>query len=262
MAATLVPENTAAERALLGAFLTEPMRFREIEGLSADHFSLSSHRVLYRAMATLDEDSKPIEPVLLCELLQSRGDMQTVGGAPYITGLFDGCLPESVYEYAAIVKKQARRRRLVNALETAKCNALDGRTPEQVMAELQDAFSDPGGHSETLGHSYSEIVNAPPVTFAIDGFLQENGITLIGGLSGHGKTLIMLAMVRALLEGGKLFHRFAVATPAKKVIYLIPECGLGPFAHRLKTFHLADYVREDRLIVRTLSRKPICLDDP
>src|SRR6516162_10668317 len=120
MAATLVPENTAAERALLGAFLTEPMRFREIEGLSADHFSLSSHRVLYRAMATLDEDSKPIEPVLLCELLQSRGDMQTVGGAPYITGLFDGCLPESVYEYAAIVKKQARRRRLVNALETAK----------------------------------------------------------------------------------------------------------------------------------------------
>jgi hypothetical protein len=31
---------------------------------------------------------------------------------------------------------------------------------------------------------------------------------MIGGLAGHGKTWVMLAMVRALLEGGKLFHYF------------------------------------------------------
>ncbi len=45
--------------------------------------------------------------------------------------------------------------------------------------------------------------------------------------------LCVLAMVRALLEGGKLFHHFTVNRQAQRVIYLIPEGGLGP---RLKTF--------------------------
>jgi hypothetical protein len=31
--------------------------------------------------------------------------------------------------------------------------------------------------------------SAPPLRFAIDGFLQEAGVTLIGGLAGHGRPL-------------------------------------------------------------------------
>jgi replicative DNA helicase len=45
--------NPTIERALLGAFLTEPKRLREIDEVSADYFSLSSHRMIYRAMAAL-----------------------------------------------------------------------------------------------------------------------------------------------------------------------------------------------------------------
>ena len=44
----------------------------------------------------------------------------------------------------------------------------------------------------SLFHTYEETVNAPPITFAIEEFLQEEGVTLIGGLAGHGKTLVML----------------------------------------------------------------------
>lgn len=73
----------------------------------------------------------------------------------------------------------------------------------------------------------------------------------------------MLAMVRALLEGGKLFHHFAVTKKAERVIYLIPEAGLGPFAARLKTFHLEQYVREEKLFCRTLSAQgQLSLSDP
>ena len=40
-----------------------------------------------------------------------------------------------------------------------------------------------------------------PLGFAIDGYLQEAGVALIGGLAGRqGKTLIMLSMVKSLLE--------------------------------------------------------------
>ena len=93
-----------------------------------------------------------------------------------------------------------------------------------------------------LFHTYEETVNAPPITFAIEEFLQEEGVTLIGGLAGHGKTLVMLAMVQTLLEGGKLFTKFRATRQAERVLYLIPESALSPFAARLKTFHLVEHV--------------------
>jgi len=114
----------------------------------------------------------------------------------------------------------------------------------------------------SLFHSRDEFENAPDVAFAIDGFLQEEGITLLGSLPGHGKTLCMLAITRALLEGGKLFTRFQATRRSDRVLYLIPECGLGPFKTRLKTFRLLDYVGVS-LFVQTLSSKePLALTDP
>ena len=256
-----LPESAQTERAFLGAILEQPYRFREIEDITAEDFALSSHRVLYRGMVAMDAEGSAIEQVMLCEWLRDHGQLEAIGGAAYISGLLDGCLPESAKKYAAVIRTKAQQRRLLNALEIAKSKAIDGETPEHVLAGIEGALGERIS-SDSLGHTYEEINNVQPVSFAIDGFLQEQGITLIGGLSGHGKTLIMLAMVRALLEGSKLFHHFAVKTPATKVIYLIPECGLGPFAHRLKLFGLMEYVRDGRLICRTLSKKPISLSDP
>jgi hypothetical protein len=115
----------------------------------------------------------------------------------------------------------------------------------------------------TLFHSHDDIVNAPPVRYAIEGFLQEDGITAIGAPPANSKTFTMLAMARALLEGGRLFHHFAVNRIATRVLYLIPECGLSPFVHRLKLFHLIDHVRNQRLFCRTLSATGrLSLTDP
>jgi hypothetical protein len=38
-------------------------------------------------------------------------------------------------------------------------------------------------------HTYEDFKKAGPISFSIDGFLQNDGATMIGGLSGHGKTL-------------------------------------------------------------------------
>ena len=43
--------------------------------------------------------------------------------------------------------------------------------------------------SEDLFHSYLDIVNAPAPKFAIDRFHQEDGVTCLGALAGHSKTL-------------------------------------------------------------------------
>ena len=114
-----------------------------------------------------------------------------------------------------------------------------------------------------LFETYEEFINAPAINWVIEGLAQEQEATMIVGLSGHGKTWIALAFVKALLEGGKLFGTFLVPKPATKVIYLIPEVGRRPFFKRLKLFGLDRFVKEGRLLVRTLSKgKTPSLVDP
>jgi RecA-family ATPase len=50
-------------------------------------------------------------------------------------------------------------------------------------------------------HMFDDFENCAPLSFAIGGFLQNYGATMIGGPSGHGKTLILLSIAKALLAG-------------------------------------------------------------
>jgi hypothetical protein len=108
----------------------------------------------------------------------------------------------------------------------------------------------------TLFHTYEETITAKPLSFAINGFMQEDGITFFGGLAGHGKTLLMLNCVKSLLEGSPLFgyEGFNVPQPSRRILYLIPESGLRPFVLRLKAFRLLEHVKAGRLFYRTLSK--------
>ena len=145
-------------------------------------------------------------------------------------------------------------------------------------AEFLKAFIDrapawtPDGLSEKtepenwreIFHTRGDFEKAPPLSFSIDGFLQDDGATGIAGLSGHGKTFLLLALVKALLAGpGKLWNLFLVPKRADRVLYLIPESSIGPFSHRLKMMGLHPRVAEERLLVRTLSKGPtLPLTDP
>ncbi len=259
------------ERALLGSVLFSKSVWPLTDGLSAEDFSLDSHRRIFAHIAAMFEDHRSVDLVTLTMELGSLNQLESCGGPAYVSSLIDNALPENFSDYVRAVRTAAFERqlkcqvRLLNATcssESAdKLSAL--RKQARQLNELLDAGALQRENWRSLFHSYEEFVSVPPVSFAIEGFLQEEGITLIGGLAGHGKTLCMLAMARALLEGGKLFHHFRVNKPAERVIYLIPEAGLGPFASRLKTFHLEDYVRDERLLFSTLSAKcSFSLTDP
>lgn len=126
--------------------------------------------------------------------------------------------------------------------------------------------AEPQGWREIF-HSFEDFENAPKLTFTIKDFLQNDGATLIGGLSGHGKTLLMLSMVKAMLgpTGTMLWNQFPVTARSVRILYLIPESTITPFKHRLELFGLYDCLRPEdgRLLVHTLSKGPTpCLSDP
>jgi hypothetical protein len=99
-----------------------------------------------------------------------------------------------------------------------------------------------------------------PITMVIDGVLQE-GTCFIGANPGHGKTLVALALAKAICLGEPLFGipEYTVNKP-RNVIYLIPESGDRAFRKRGEAFRLPE---DDRFIARTISSGgPLALSDP
>ncbi len=99
-----------------------------------------------------------------------------------------------------------------------------------------------------------------PITMVIDGVLQE-GTCFLGATPGHGKTLVALAIAKAITLGEPLFGipEYITKEP-RNVIYLIPESGDKAFRTRGEAFRIP---ADDRFIARTISSGgPLSLSDP
>lgn len=228
-------------------------------GLTIDQFATSDHRSIFRAMVELrKEDKIPDDPSLIGKL-ENRLMAQ-------VWELTKGVVPENLECYFRDLREVRQDRRFSKQIEELASLT----NPEDQLAlvdRMRDTLLGSGDADNwrSIFHTWEEFEHAPPLRFAIEGFLQEAGVTLIGGLAGHGKTLLMLAMTKALLEQSPLFgyEPFAVPRPAQRVLYLIPESSLGPFWSRLQLFQLEEHVRDDRLLVSALScREPVSLQDP
>lgn len=243
-------------KAVLGCILEEPPLLEQAD-LSTEQFFPSANQEIWQAIARLRENGTSIDVVTLAAELDGKVD------AAYLASLIEGCVPENFRNYVRRLRETSEDRRFLAILERLPFAKRDERLP--LLDELRNLLE--GSHSSddwrSLFHSWGEIENTAPLQFAIDGFLQEGGITFVAGLPGHAKTLVMLAMTRALLDGEPLFGYFAVPQRASRICYLIPESTIGPFWARIKLFHLEDYVRDDRLLIHTLSsREQVSLTDP
>ena len=275
-----LPHNTDAERSILGAItLDNNYLTAVVKVLKAADFFLPQHRSIFEAMIALDVDGKPIDTITLMEQLQTFGQLEAAGDVSYLSQLADG-LPRvtNVEHYARIVKEKAALRTLIYTASAIQEQALAaGDEVGVILARASDSLTalrsssglatEPAGWREVFD-SYADFETSPELSFSIGGFLQNDGATMIGGLSGHGKTLILCSIAKALLsgQGSRLWGLFPVLEKCTRVLYLIPESSRGPFKHRLKLFGIYDALnteRDGRLLVRTLSAGPAPrLDDP
>jgi hypothetical protein len=127
-------------------------------------------------------------------------------------------------------------------------------TPEELTQAVNKFNAERSTVRPELFHAYEQMRDAPPVRFLIKDFWQAEAITLLAALSGHDKTWVLIAVVKALLTGEKLFDYFEVVEKAVRVIYLIPEIAMGPAFFRFCTkFKLDEFIKDKRLLISTLS---------
>src|SRR5271169_2281861 len=112
-----LPQNTEAERSILGAILLDNNALNAaLEKLKPEDFFHDHHRRIYLQMITLGEAQQAIDLVTLTDQLHRSGELESSGGAAYVAQLMDGVPHVSnVEHYARIVKEKSLLRALIHA---------------------------------------------------------------------------------------------------------------------------------------------------
>jgi replicative DNA helicase len=111
------PQDNAAEQSVLGAMLLSKDAIADVsETVRGVDFYRPAHELIHDAIIDLYGRGEPADPVTVAAELQRRGDLQRVGGAPYLHTLSANVpIAANAGYYAEIVREKAILRRLVDA---------------------------------------------------------------------------------------------------------------------------------------------------
>jgi replicative DNA helicase len=111
------PQDMAAEQSVLGAMLISKDAIADVsETIRGTDFYRPSHETVYDAIIDLYGRGEPVDMVTVAAELQRRGELQRVGGAPYLHTLSANVpIAANAGYYAEIVREKAILRRLVDA---------------------------------------------------------------------------------------------------------------------------------------------------
>ncbi|MCH8269392.1 MAG: replicative DNA helicase [Acidobacteria bacterium] len=138
----VLPANVDAEKHILGCLLMNNALFSQVDGIiSAEDFSLDSHRKMYLRIEQMLEDHRPADLATLAEELAHHRELEAIGGATFISSLTDG-MPklENIRHYAKIVKDKALLRKLTHigytlAERSIRCED----SPLELVSELESS---------------------------------------------------------------------------------------------------------------------------
>lgn len=139
------PQSLDAEKSLIGAVLIDDNVLADVsDKLRAADFYDKSHETIYASMMRLYEKHKPVDLLTLSEDLQTKDQLDTVGGSSYLTELTN-YVPTAAHAtaYADLIRTKAVRRRLIKASgELAELGYDEDKSIEELLGQAEaDLFS-------------------------------------------------------------------------------------------------------------------------
>ncbi len=151
----LLPQSADAEKGILSSFLLSP---REVGGFCAEkqitpaHFHIPAHGELYDVLLKLWDAGKPIDFIILTEILRDTKRLDQVGGPAYVTELFT-FLPTAanVAYYVEIVQEKYTLREIIRVCTEYAARSYDEQdnvpnllddVESKIFAIAQDRFKD------------------------------------------------------------------------------------------------------------------------
>jgi replicative DNA helicase len=180
-----LPANIEAERSILGAILLDNVAFNQAaEHLKPEDFLLDSHRRIYARMVDLAEASHSIDLITLSEELARKGELETIGGAAYVSGLLDG-VPDrpSIENYIKIVRDKSLLRALIHTATAAIARASEqSDAAEEILNDTEAQIFQLS--EKRIGRGFMGVPEIVRESFgSIDALLQRG--QRITGLETH-----------------------------------------------------------------------------
>ena len=134
-----LPNNTEAEATVLAAMLLSPEVVPDaISQLRPEDFYRPAHRIIFESICELNTRRIPIDQISLADNLNATGQLEAVGGKPYLVDLADNTFALTNWQnHAEIVKRTAILRELIYA--AASINALAYDAPDNLDEVVEDA---------------------------------------------------------------------------------------------------------------------------
>jgi len=221
------PHSEEAEKALLGCVVTGGEREQEI-GLAwirdENAFYSDDNRKIWKAFRELFKDNIDVDFVTISDKVK---DMTGESMAYYITGLAEA-IPTTVNveQYARIVwEKYIQRETAKSAHSLVNASYEDYKEVDSILekhskliTELREIQPSKQRNIEDLVDEMVDVVqedtNLIPFNLAhldmFAGGMTRKEITVLGGRPGHGKTTLVINMIRGLIKQGftvMLFNR-------------------------------------------------------
>ena len=283
------PHSDDAEQAVLGSMLSDKEAVNKAfeKKLDVVHFYKKSHSLIFAAMSILDKKNEPIDTVSVVDVLTKNNDLETVGGAFYISGLVD-LVPTTAHvaRYIKIVMEKAILRNLIYLSNDISKEAYDDSKDVDDILEsvqksifnitqdrLQKGFEkiDPVLHKtfediDRIASHKGSVIGVPTGFSDLDvkttGF-QAGDLVIIAGRPGMGKTSFALNMMRnAAIDSSKKigFFSLEMANNQLAMRLLCAEARVDSNLVRSGTLPKSQY-RNLSLAVGPLSKADIYLDD-
>ena len=151
------PNDTEAERAVLGSMLIDPETVSDVmEVITSEDFYNEKHKIVFRAMERLVEKADPVDVVTLSDVLRKEAALEKIGGEVFLVQLAQG-VPTSAHcvEYAKLVREKSVLRNLINTGSKIVENAYSLEEVEKILDQAERSILKIG--ERTIDRSFRPI---------------------------------------------------------------------------------------------------------
>ncbi len=231
-----LPADDYVERTILGAMLLEPMAIIDAtEKLTADDFSLDSHRRVYRAILELVQVGYAVDSLTVRNALKQKRELDAVGGEGWFAGLtIDIPFKLNIEDYVRIVREKSLLRQMMGIFQDGVDRASDQREDainvlsdvEARLAEVADRSIQRGfsGISDIVKESFGSIEKLLEQGKEVTGLrthyteldkrtsgLQPSELIIIAARPSMGKTAFAINMAQnSAVRDGKVVAVFSL----------------------------------------------------
>ena len=273
-----------AEQSILGAIAVDPdALLRASDILEPSDFSRTAHRLIYEAMLDLYSLGETIDIISLVTRLETKGVLEQVGGAPYISAIASE-VPTSanIAYHSRIVHQKALIRKTgawAAAVALQSQNGIEditawlGKVESELIDIAQTAKSKTSPYTTDilteLKQYWDDSLNGKENCIAPPDFLKEpipgfypKHLWMIGGYTGKGKSKFLnQLLVDAMDAGGKILLFSLEDSREEKMMGLISNLADVPYK-ALITSRITGYETQIEQAKKMIAKwNPIIYDD-